>query len=275
MGRALKRIRAGLRREVAGLRRQIRLMKQIEENQSRLITELETIYQASWRMQYLTNMEHLAQELISVLEQKVGYEHGAVLLIDHSTGRMIPYALSRQGRDETFVEQDKRYVRSHQLTVGKGLTGGVAQTGRSICLGDVREDSRYYSMREDIRSELCVPLMIGEQVTGVLNVETTVSHAYRKQDCRLLETVARQFAIILENQRLRTRIQQQQVEMTSHLENADEEHILTICASCKKIRDDHQQWRPVEEYFRDHRAIEFSHGICADCAKSLYPEFFK
>jgi nitrogen fixation/metabolism regulation signal transduction histidine kinase len=47
---------------------------------------------------------------------------------------------------------------------------------------------------------------------------------------------------------------------------------LPICASCKNIRDDNGYWNQIEEYIRDHSEAEFSHGICPDCAKKLYPE---
>jgi hypothetical protein len=49
--------------------------------------------------------------------------------------------------------------------------------------------------------------------------------------------------------------------------------ILPICASCKKIRDDNGHWNQIEVYIRDHSEAEFSHGICPECAKKLYPEF--
>ncbi|MDP2104781.1 MAG: hypothetical protein Q8J76_02210, partial [Desulfobulbaceae bacterium] len=48
---------------------------------------------------------------------------------------------------------------------------------------------------------------------------------------------------------------------------------LPICASCKKIRDDGGYWQQVEIYIRDHSEAQFSHGICPDCIKKLYPEF--
>ncbi|MGC8603501.1 MAG: response regulator, partial [Desulfomonilaceae bacterium] len=47
---------------------------------------------------------------------------------------------------------------------------------------------------------------------------------------------------------------------------------IPICASCKKIRDDKGYWRQVEEYIRDHSEALFSHSICPDCMKKLYPE---
>lgn len=49
---------------------------------------------------------------------------------------------------------------------------------------------------------------------------------------------------------------------------------LPICASCKKIRDDQGYWRQVEEYIREHSEAEFSHSICPECSKKLYPDFF-
>jgi CheY-like chemotaxis protein len=47
--------------------------------------------------------------------------------------------------------------------------------------------------------------------------------------------------------------------------------ILPICASCKKIRDDKGYWKQIESYLRHHSDIEFSHSLCPDCAKKLYP----
>lgn len=51
--------------------------------------------------------------------------------------------------------------------------------------------------------------------------------------------------------------------------------ILPICSSCKKIRDDRGYWNQVEAYVRDHSEAEFSHSICPDCARKLYPDYLK
>ena len=48
--------------------------------------------------------------------------------------------------------------------------------------------------------------------------------------------------------------------------------ILPICSKCKKIRDDEGYWNKVEEYIQDHSYAKFSHGICPECMKKLYPE---
>lgn len=51
--------------------------------------------------------------------------------------------------------------------------------------------------------------------------------------------------------------------------------MLPICASCKKIRNDRGYWEILETYFKEHSDVVFSHGLCPDCAKALYPEIYK
>lgn len=110
-------------------------------------------------------------------------------------------------------------------------------------------------MREDIRSELCVPVLVGDETVGVLNVETTKARAYRPVDQKVLETASAHLAVVLAHGRLRGRI-------------------VTICASCKKVRDEQQRWRPVDEHFGDHAGyVSLSHGLCPDCMQALYPGF--
>lgn len=48
--------------------------------------------------------------------------------------------------------------------------------------------------------------------------------------------------------------------------------LLPICASCKKIRDDKGSWRGLERYIMDHSDAQFSHDICPDCMRKLYPD---
>ncbi len=77
------------------------------------------------------------------------------------------------------------------------------------------------------------------------------------------------------NDNLEVRVQ----ERTAELEKALEEvktlsGLLPICASCKKIRDDSGYWQQIESYVSDHSDANFSHSICPDCAKRLYPAFY-
>src|SRR3989338_8984313 len=51
--------------------------------------------------------------------------------------------------------------------------------------------------------------------------------------------------------------------------------LIPICANCKKIRDDKGYWNQIESYIQKHSEAEFSHGICPECARKLYPELYK
>jgi DNA repair exonuclease SbcCD ATPase subunit len=49
--------------------------------------------------------------------------------------------------------------------------------------------------------------------------------------------------------------------------------ILSICSSCKKIREDDGSWTEIEPYIATHSQARFSHSICPDCEEELYPEY--
>jgi len=53
------------------------------------------------------------------------------------------------------------------------------------------------------------------------------------------------------------------------------EGILPICASCKRIRNEKGEYVQLEKYITEHSEASFSHGICQECSKKLYPEYFK
>jgi hypothetical protein len=50
--------------------------------------------------------------------------------------------------------------------------------------------------------------------------------------------------------------------------------LLPICASCKRIRNDKGYWEQIEVYIGNHSAVEFSHGLCPECLKKLYPDLY-
>jgi hypothetical protein len=50
--------------------------------------------------------------------------------------------------------------------------------------------------------------------------------------------------------------------------------LLPICASCKRIKDEREVWQPLEGYIQAHSEAKFSHGVCPDCLRKLYPEYY-
>lgn len=86
-----------------------------------------------------------------------------------------------------------------KLRIGEGLTGWVAQTGKPARVGDVTRDRRYVMLRSEVRSELAVPLEVGGEVRGVLNVDSDRLEAFTAADQELLEALAEQAARVIQN----------------------------------------------------------------------------
>jgi signal transduction histidine kinase len=86
-----------------------------------------------------------------------------------------------------------------KLRVGEGVTGWVARTGKPARVGDVRRDPRYILLRQEVRSELAVPLEVGGEVRGVLNVDADRPEAFSAEDQELLEALAAQAARVIHN----------------------------------------------------------------------------
>lgn len=51
--------------------------------------------------------------------------------------------------------------------------------------------------------------------------------------------------------------------------------LVIICSNCRSIKDNQENWHPIEEYLIRHPEAEFSHSLCPDCAKIIYPNIFK
>jgi PAS domain S-box-containing protein len=105
-----------------------------------------------------------------------------------------------------------------------------------------------------------------------VNVCVTMS-AIRNSEGRILGTSSIAYDITE-----RKRIEAERTHLIAHLNETLSKvktlsGLLPICASCKKIRDDRGYWQKLETFVREHSGAEFSHSICPDCMKLLYPQF--
>jgi hypothetical protein len=83
-------------------------------------------------------------------------------------------------------------------------------------------------------------------------------------------TIALVFAFI--KQQLR-QAQQLNQELTTALAEVKRlSGFLPICASCKKIRNDHGSWEQIEMYIRERSEAEFTHSLCPECMHRIYPD---
>ncbi|MEI7982101.1 MAG: response regulator, partial [Bacteroidota bacterium] len=189
--------------------RDITTRKESERALKRSYDELTTIYRASQKLQQLSTPDVLMSELVRILEETLTFAYGAVILIDGSSGNLVPYTLQSKGRDTEFMQEELQHIRSLGLKVGYGVTGWVALHGETVLIGDTEKDSRYIPVRRDVRSELCVPLKTKDKILGVVNVESTKPEAYTDSNRRVLEVIAAQMAIALENSHLLEQISEE------------------------------------------------------------------
>ena len=192
--------------------------KKAEQETRLYLDKLTALNKAALQLQRLQSPQMLANEIIISLESILNYTYSALLLIDESSGRLIPFALSAQGQSDAFVEEDKKFVESWDIRVGKGITGWVAQTGEKVRSGNVQLDPRYMGLRDGIHSELCVPLKANERIIGVINIESTQADAYSEADEYVLETVAAQVSIAIQNTRLYRQVQKQSAELEQRVQ---------------------------------------------------------
>ncbi len=80
--------------------------------------------------------------------------------------------------------------------------------------------------------------------------------------------------LLANSQRLEEELADSEAELTARLAEIKVlRGMLPICASCKSIHDGHGHWEKIESYVQRHTEAEFSHSICPDCVRRLYPDY--
>ena len=101
-------------------------------------------------------------------------------------------------------------------------------------------------------------------------------HIISPDEDALLEGLANTTAQVIQTARAEQEREQLILELQDALAKVKTlSGLLPICAYCKKIRDDQGYWNQLETYIQEHSDAEFSHGICDECGKKLYPEIFE
>jgi len=138
------------------------------------------------------------------IRERLGYYHASIFLLD-SLGR---YAILREASGEIgqIMKQS-----GHQLAVGsRSLVGQATALGRTIVANNVQGNPDYYPnpLLPETRSEIVVPLRVGDRLLGALDVQSRSYDAFQPEDVQILETLASLLAIALDNALLYTRTQQ-------------------------------------------------------------------
>lgn len=160
------------------------------------LNELRTRYERLRVLHEVASVIHSTldpQEALQlIVREAVGITHatsGSVALLNPTTNQLEIHAA--QGLPDSAT--------ALRLRVGEGITGWVARTGKAARIGNVHADARYVRLRDDVHSELAVPLEVKGQVRGVLNVDSDRPDAFSAGDQELLEGLAQQAAGVIQN----------------------------------------------------------------------------
>lgn len=128
-------------------------------------------------------------------------------------------------RLEVGVGYPPETVRGLRLPAGEGITGWVAQTGEPVLVPDVRAEPRYFEADPSTRSELCVPLVVDQEVIGVINVESVRLNAFTPDDQRLMSTLAGNLAVLIQRARLFDEVEAARAELQERAKALEDANI--------------------------------------------------
>ncbi len=168
------------------------------EQAKRRAAQLETTSLIGQRLTALLEPNSLLVEMARLIREKFGYYHTGILLCDESAGELVLKEASGHGAHAIKS-------RGLRLKIGQeGIAGWVAHTGQAFLCNDVNREARYYQAFAPMktRAELAVPLRIGNRIVGVLDVQSDRANAFNKEDVTLLQILANQLGIAIENARL-------------------------------------------------------------------------
>lgn len=174
------------------------LYRSLEERVDLRTRQIRTAAEVARDAAVIRNVDELLDATVNLISARFGHYHAGIFLLDeHGVDAVLKAASSPGGKH--------MLARGHRLAVGKvGLVGYVTGTGKPRIALDVGADSVHFANPDlpKTRSELALPLRVGERVIGALDVQSTEANAFDENDVIVLQTMADQVAIALENARL-------------------------------------------------------------------------
>jgi PAS domain S-box-containing protein len=167
--------------------------RQAEQALEERARQLVLINDISRQVTNVIELDRLLDTTATLIQQNFGYDHVGIFIAD-------------PGRDELVLrakagEYAAQFPAGHRMKMGQGLIGWVARHGERLLANDVSTEPRFYNpLSEDIiRAELDVPIKAGGELLGVLGVQSRHINAFTDNDIVVIETLADQVAIAIDN----------------------------------------------------------------------------
>jgi PAS domain S-box-containing protein len=178
--------------------RAVREINAFTESLGRRAVQLQVAAEIARDATTARKLDILLNQAVTLIIERFGYYHAGIFFIEDSGEfAVLTAANGKVGRQ--MLEA------GHKLDLkGKGIIVHVARTGKSRIAPDVGADEVHLKnpLLPETRSEMALPLMVGEQIIGVLDVQSRQEASFDEEDASILQTLADQLAIAIDNARL-------------------------------------------------------------------------
>ncbi len=166
-------------------------------NEARRSTQLALINQVARQATATLNLSDILDTAAAAIRRSFAYFNVALFLTDQTTQEVVLHSIS--GGHAANIEK------GYRRTIGEGVVGWVAETGQTLLVNDVSQESRYLPLAltsDAVSSELAVPIARSDNVIGVLDIQHLMLDTFDQEDVQAMETLADQLAIAVDNARL-------------------------------------------------------------------------
>jgi len=150
-------------------------------------------------------LKQIAQSLVETLPSVLPCDSVSVLLLTEDKQHLEFVA--------TYPGPPPEFPLGFKLPVSVGIVGYVVRTGEPVLERDVRTNPYYFAGRSGTLSELCVPIKVGNEVVGVINMESQKIGAFNERHLSFLQTLAAQLSSVME----RSQLWRRQTELAQQL----------------------------------------------------------